>query len=183
MARMTGHATTKVIMRTPTDSSRREAIEKYLAQRNHQALSRAKGGGCLVNMVKIIVILALGLAFAAGEDYLDALWSWGLSGLPTLTGEWKRPSLLRPSIRSLQISMPTVSFRLFRVILVALNLVCCSPAYWSTLSGSSTPYDWGRKFACGCSALRDLPAHGFVRVLSREALLTQLIASSRALAF
>ncbi len=75
-------------MSTPTESQR-EVLEKYLtAQRERQTLPKAAGGGCLVNLVKIVVILILGLAFVAGFDYVDAPWSWDLWGRPTLTGEW-----------------------------------------------------------------------------------------------
>jgi hypothetical protein len=74
-------------MGTSTDSER-EAIEKHLAQRNQQARPKARAGGCLANTAKVIVVLILGLAFAAGFDYVDAPWSWGVFGQPTLTGEW-----------------------------------------------------------------------------------------------
>ncbi len=75
-------------MGTPTQSQRK-VVEKYLtAQRDRQTLPKAAGGGCLENLVKVIVILILGLAFVAGFDYVDAPWSWDLWGRPTLTGEW-----------------------------------------------------------------------------------------------
>jgi hypothetical protein len=62
-------------MRTPT-ASQREAIEEDLAlQRNRQALPRAKGGCCLVNLAWVVMILGLGLAFALGFDYFNAPWS------------------------------------------------------------------------------------------------------------
>lgn len=75
-------------MGAPTESQE-EAIQGYLAaERNRQALSKARGGGCVGNLIKVIGILVLALAFAAGADYVDAPWSWGLFGQPTLTGEW-----------------------------------------------------------------------------------------------
>ncbi len=74
-------------MGTQTEAQR-EAIENYLAARgNLQARPRARGG-CLASLVQVIAVLFLGLVFIAVFDYLDAPWSWGISGKPTLTGEW-----------------------------------------------------------------------------------------------
>ncbi len=75
-------------MDTPRESQQ-EAIEKYLAaQRNRQALPKARGGGCLASLGQVIAVLILGLAFVAVFDYLDAPWAWGIFGHPTLTGGW-----------------------------------------------------------------------------------------------
>ncbi len=74
-------------MNTPTESQR-EVIEQYLAARgNLQTRPRARGG-CLASLVQVVAILVLGVVFVAAFDYFDAPWSWGISGRPTLTGEW-----------------------------------------------------------------------------------------------
>lgn len=75
-------------MNTPTETQR-QAIQQYLAAKGNRPIrTSAPGGGCVANLVKIVGILILAAAFAAGFDYLDAPWAWGLSGRPTLTGEW-----------------------------------------------------------------------------------------------
>lgn len=74
-------------MNTPTESQR-EALEEYLAARADRPTRQAKRGGCLSNLIGIVVILLLGIAFVVAFDYMDAPWSWGVNGQPTLTGEW-----------------------------------------------------------------------------------------------
>ncbi len=74
---------------TQLDSSEREALRSYLSEQMKQpARRKASGGGCLHNIVGIIGILILGIAFSAGFDYVLAPWSWSILGRPTLTGEW-----------------------------------------------------------------------------------------------
>jgi hypothetical protein len=76
-------------MENPNDSMQQDFEQRRLAEmKQEQGRRRNAGGGCLGNLVRVIVILILGLAFAAGADYVDAPWSWGVTGRPTLTGEW-----------------------------------------------------------------------------------------------
>jgi hypothetical protein len=76
-------------MSAPIDSSQQDAIRKYASVlRNQQSSRRGAGGGCLGNVVRLVGILVLAVIFIAAFDYVDAPWSWGLFGKPTLTGEW-----------------------------------------------------------------------------------------------